>query len=257
MGRVDGKVTIITGGATGIGQATARLFAREGADVIVADVNEAGAAETVAGIERDGGRARFIRTDVSVAADVEALIETTVREHSRLDVLFNNAGILLSKSVTDTSPEEWARVIGINLTGVFLGCHYAIPHMLRQGRGTIVSTASPHSFATGKTIAAYAAAKGGVVALTRQLAMDYGRLGLRVNCVVPGAIDTPILRQDIQAGGNPEENVANWGRAQPIGRVGQPEDIARVVLWMATDDADFVLGASIVADGGLLAQLLP
>jgi NAD(P)-dependent dehydrogenase (short-subunit alcohol dehydrogenase family) len=257
MGRVEGNVTIVTGGATGIGSATARLFAREGARVVVADVNERAAADTVAQIERDGGEARFRRTDVSVPADVEALVEATASELGRIDVLVNNAAILVSKSVTDTAPDEWNRVIGINLTGVYLGCHYTIPHMLRQGGGVIVSMASPHSFATGKTIAAYAAAKGGVVALTRQMALDYGRHGLRINCVVPGAIDTPMLRQDIQAGDNPEENVGNWGRVQPIGRVGTPDDVAKVILWLATDDAGFVLGAPIIADGGLLAQLLP
>jgi meso-butanediol dehydrogenase / (S,S)-butanediol dehydrogenase / diacetyl reductase len=257
MGRVEGTVAIVTGGATGIGRATARLFAREGAQVVVGDVNEQAAADTVAQIERDGGRARFRRADVSVPDDVEALVESTVSDYGRIDVLVNNAAILISKTVTDTAPDEWDRVIGINLTGVYLGCHYAIPHMLRQGSGVIVSMASPHSFATGKTIAAYAAAKGGVVALTRQMALDYGRHGLRINCVVPGAIDTPMLRQDIQAGDNPEENVGNWSKVQPIGRVGTPDDIAKVILWLATDDAGFVLGAPIVADGGLLAQLLP
>ncbi|MCC6177097.1 MAG: glucose 1-dehydrogenase [Chloroflexi bacterium] len=257
MGRVEGKVTVITGGASGIGRATAELFAREGAEVVIADVNAEEAAQTVAQIEREGGRARFHVTNVAVAGDVEDLIESTVRQSGRIDVLFNNAGILISKSVTETTPEEWNRVIGINLTGIYHCCHFAIPHMVRQGHGVIVSTASPHSFATGRTIAAYAAAKGGVVSLTRQMALDYGRQGLRINCVVPGAIDTPMLRQDVQAGANPEENVANWDRAQPIGRVGYPEDIAKVVLWLATEDAGFVLGAPIVADGGLLAQLLP
>lgn len=257
MGRVEGKVTIITGGASGIGRATALLFAKEGAEVVIADVNETGATETVQAIQQQGGTARFVRVDVASPVEVENLVESTVKQSGRIDVLFNNAAILMSKSVADTTPDEWNRIIGVNLTGVYLCCHFAIPHMLRQGSGVIVSTASPHSFATGKTIAAYAAAKGAIVALTRQMAMDYGRHGLRINCVVPGAIDTPMLRQDIQAGDNPEENVAGWAKTQPIGRVGYPEDIAKVVLWLATDDAAFVLGAPIIADGGLLAQLLP
>jgi NAD(P)-dependent dehydrogenase (short-subunit alcohol dehydrogenase family) len=257
MGRVDRKVAIITGGASGIGRATAALFAREGAEVVIADVNEEGAAETVQTIRREGGTARYVQTDVASPPAVENLVESTIRQSGRIDVLFNNAAILISKTVVDTTPDEWGHVIAINLTGMYLCCHYAIPHMLRQNGGVIISTASPHSFATGKNIAAYAAAKGGIVALTRQIAMDYGRFGIRINCVVPGAVDTPMLRQDIQAGDSPEENVAGWSRTQPIGRVGYPEDIARVVLWLATDDAAFVLGAPIVADGGLLAQLLP
>ncbi|MCL4544439.1 MAG: glucose 1-dehydrogenase [Chloroflexi bacterium] len=256
MGRVDGKVTIITGGGSGIGRATAELFGREGAPIVVADVNAAGGAATVERIRTAGGRADFVQTDVSVASDVARLIDETIGRYGRIDVLYNNAAVILSKSAVDTTPEEWARVISVNLTGVYLGCHFAIPHMLRQGGGVIVSTASPHAFQTGKTIAAYAAAKGGIVALTKQMAMDYGRHGIRVNCVVPGAIDTPMLRADIQQGAEAEANVAGWAQAQPIGRVGAPEDIARVVLWLATDDAAFVLGAPIIADGGLLAQLI-
>ena len=148
-------------------------------------------------------------------------------------------------------------MIGVNLTGTFLCAHYALPQMLAQGRGAIINLASPHAFQTGKHIAAYAASKGGIVALTRQMALDYGRLGVRVNCVVPGAIDTPMLRADIQQGADWEANLHGWERNQPIGRLGQPADIAKVIVWLASDDAAFVLGAPIIADGGLLAQLLP
>ena len=135
------------------------------------------------------------------------------------------------------------RVIGVNLTGTFLCAHYALPHMLAQGRGAIINLASPHAFQTGKHIAAYAASKGGIVALTRQMALDYGGLGVRVNCVVPGAIDTPMLRADIQQGADWEANLHGWERNQPIGRLGQPADIAKVIVWLASDDAAFVLGA--------------
>jgi NAD(P)-dependent dehydrogenase (short-subunit alcohol dehydrogenase family) len=257
MQRLSDRIAIITGGASGIGRATAMLFAAEGARVVVADVQDAGGRSVVEAIGAAGGEARFVPCDVSDAAACERLISTTVDAYGQIDILFNNAAVLLSKSVDETAPAEWNRVIGINLTGVYLCSHYALPHMLRQGSGVIVNTASPHAFATGKTIAAYAAAKGGVVALTRQMALDYGRQGIRVNCVVPGAIDTAMLRADVQAGSDPESNVRGWADKQPIGRVGTPEDIAKVVLWLATDDAGFVLGAPVIADGGLLAQLLP
>ena len=256
-GRVAGQVAIITGGASGIGRATALLFGREGASVVIADVQDALGEAVAAQIQQGGGVAQYLRCDVGRAADAERLVQETLGWFGRLDVLFNNAAILVSKSVGDITPDEWERVIRVNLTGVYLCAHYALPAMVRQGRGVIVNTASPHAFATGRTIAAYAAAKGGVVALTRQMALDYGRAGLRVNCVVPGAIDTPMLRADVQAGADPESNVRGWSDKQPIGRVGLPEDIAKVVLWLATDDAAFVLGAPVIADGGLLAQLLP
>jgi NAD(P)-dependent dehydrogenase (short-subunit alcohol dehydrogenase family) len=257
MERLAGKVAIITGGASGIGAGIARLFGAEGAQVVIADVQAAAGEAVAAEITRAGGAVRVVACDVSDAAACERLMTQTADAYGHIDVLCNNAAVLLSKSVGDTTPEEWNRVVGINLTGVFLCSHFALPHMLRQGAGVIVNMASPHAFATGRTIAAYAAAKGGVVALTRQMAMDYGRAGIRVNCVVPGAVDTPMLRQDIQAGADAESNVRGWAERQPIGRVGTPEDVAKVVLWLATDDAAFVLGAAVCADGGLTAQLAP
>jgi NAD(P)-dependent dehydrogenase (short-subunit alcohol dehydrogenase family) len=174
-----------------------------------------------------------------------------------VDVLVNNAAVLVSKPVHETTLAEWQRVIGVNLTAVYSASHAVLPHMLAQGSGNIINLASPHSFATTTNIAAYAAAKGGVVALTRQMAMDYGRKGVRTNCVVPGAIDTPMLRSDIAHGADWEASLRGWERTQPIGRLGQPHDIANVICWLASDAASFVLGAAIHADGGLLAQLTP
>src|SRR4051794_36231196 len=251
----NGQVVIVTGAASGIGRATAILFAERGARVVIADVNEAGAQETLRTVtERANpvGAGQVILTDVSSPTDAENLIQQTVAHFGRVDVLVNDAAIIVSKSVGDTSPEEWSRVIGINLTGTFLCSHYVLPVMLAQGSGSIVNLASPHAFQTGKTIAAYAAAKGGIVALTRQMALDYSRQGIRVNCVVPGAIDTPMLRADIQQGADWESNVRGWQQNQPIGRLGQPEDIARVIWWLASPEAAFVTGAPIIADGGLL-----
>ena len=251
-------VVVVTGGGSGIGRATALCFAERGASgIMIADVDPVAAAEAVSAIEALGRSAHVALADVARPEEAERLIATTVAAYGRIDVLVNNAAVILSKPVHETSPDEWARVIGVNLTGTFLCAHYALPQMLAQGRGAIINLASPHAFQTGKHIAAYAASKGGIVALTRQMALDYGRLGVRVNCVVPGAVDTPMLRADIQQGADWEANLHGWERNQPIGRLGQPADIANVIVWLASDDAAFVLGAPIIADGGLLAQLLP
>jgi NAD(P)-dependent dehydrogenase (short-subunit alcohol dehydrogenase family) len=257
MDQADRQVVIVTGAASGIGRGIALRFAEQRARVVIADVDESGAEETSSTIRNGGGDALVVPTDVARAADAERLIAETLKAYGRIDVLVNNAAILVSKSVADTSPEEWERVIGVNLTGAFLCSHYALPTMLAQGSGVIIHIASPHAFQTGNTIAAYAASKGGIVALTRQMAMDYGRLGVRVNCVVPGAIDTPMLHADVQAGADAESNVRGWEEKEPIGRLGQPVDVARVVAWLASPESGFVLGTSIVADGGLLAQLVP
>ena len=253
----DGQVVIVTGAAAGIGRGTALLMAERGAQVVIADVDHQGAEATRAAIVERGGEALVVAMDVGVQADVERLIQTTLDAYGHINVLVNNAAIIISKSVDQTSPEEWNRVIGVNLTGTYLCSHYVLPHMLDRGSGVIVNLASPHAFQTGKTIAAYAASKGAIVALTRQMALDYSRRGIRVNCVVPGAIETAMLRADIQQGDSADANLQGWERDQPIGRLGQPDDIAKVICWLASDDATFVHGAPIIADGGLLAQLIP
>lgn len=248
-------VVIVTGAGAGIGQGIAREFAIRGDHVVACDINLESAQATIT--TAAGHNHLAIRCDVSQKADVDAMVAQTYAHYGQIDVLVNNTGILISKPLHETSYAEWQRIIATNLDSVYLCSHQVIPIMLTQGSGSIINIASPHALATTTNIAAYAASKGGVVSLTRQMAMDYGRKGIRTNCVVPGAIDTAMLRSDIAHGDNWEASLAGWAKVQPIGRVGYPVDIARVVTWLASDQAGFVLGATIHADGGMLAQLTP
>jgi NAD(P)-dependent dehydrogenase (short-subunit alcohol dehydrogenase family) len=251
---LHGQVAIVTGGASGIGAATARLLAAKGVRVVIADIDDGKGQAVAAGI---GGTARFVHCDVASPGDTERLIGFTASVFREPDVLVNDAAILSSKTVHETDPAEWRRVIDVNLGGVYNCCRSVLPGMLTRRSGCIINLASPHAYATGRAIAAYAAAKGGVLALTRQMALDYIRHGIRVNCVVPGAIDTPMLAADTQQGAEWQENLRGWERNQPIGRLGTPEDVARVIVWLCTDAAAFLVGSPVIADGGLLAQLLP
>jgi NAD(P)-dependent dehydrogenase (short-subunit alcohol dehydrogenase family) len=250
------KVAIVTGAASGIGQATAHLFAAEGAAVLAVDLNEARGQEVAAAIGTAGGRAAFCRADVAVAADVRAMIDRAVTTFGGLDVLFNNAGIAVFKGVHETSEEEWERVLAVNLTGVYLGTRFAVPAMRQRGGGSIINTASVHGMATTAGIAAYAASKHAVIGLTRASALDLAPFNIRVNCIQPGAIDTPLMRSNLRAVGDEAAEFDKVSAAEPIGRVGRPEEIARMALFLASDDASFCTGAPFAVDGGLLARLM-
>jgi NAD(P)-dependent dehydrogenase (short-subunit alcohol dehydrogenase family) len=251
-GALAGRVAIVTGGSSGIGRASAELFAAEGANVVVSDVDDSGGSETVERITSAAGNATFIRADVSRADDVRELIASTVATYGRLDVLFNNAGIEgnMGISTGDVALDDWHRVIGVNLTGVFLGCRYAIPEMLKNGGGSIVNNASVAGLVGFPGIAPYCASKGGVIQLTRTTALEYATQGIRVNCLCPGVIDTPMVRRaapDAAA-------VEGFTEMEPVGRMGKPEEVAALALFLASDEASFITGAVIPVDGGFVAR---
>ena len=253
--KLANKVAIVTGAGTGIGAASARLLAQEGAHVVLFGPHSTPLEEVGRQIEHAGGSALVVVGDVSRANDMERLMKTAVETFHGLDILFNNAAVMLNKTVVEMSEDEWDHVLAVNLKGVFLGCKYAIPYMQQRGGGSIINCGSPHALATQPRIAAYAAAKGGILALTRQIAMDFAREHIRVNCVIPGTIDTPMLWNSQQLSKNPEADRQAWATKHPLGRLGTPQDVANAVAWLASSDTSFITGSPLYVDGGLLAQL--
>lgn len=251
MNSLDGKSAFVTGGASGIGQASALAYAERGARVLVADVDADGAQETLRLIGLGDGEANFVNCDVGDAASVEAAVNRCVELYGRIDCAFNNAGILGDMSLTaDCSEENFDRIMRVNLKGIWLSMKYEIPHMLRQGGGVIVNTASNAGMTGTPELGVYSATKGGVVMLTRSAALEYARSNIRINCVCPGLISTPMVAQ--QAIDYPDA-VANFTELEPIGRMGRPEEIAEAVVWLSSDAASFVTGHPMAVDGGILA----
>ena len=244
----------ITGAGSGIGAATAMLFAREGASVAVGDVREEAAAEVADRIRAEGGRAIALGADVSSPEDAERLIEQTVAAFGSLHVLHNNAGVLLPGTVESAPLEHWQRTLAVNLTGAFLCSRFAMPHLVRSGNGSVINTASSAGVVAEKNIAAYCASKGGLVMLTKQMALDYARSGVRVNCLCPGWIDTPFNDPVIAAAGGRHALDPYIDLLVPMGRQGRPEEVAAAALFLACDDASLITGHTLIVDGGLSAQ---
>jgi NAD(P)-dependent dehydrogenase (short-subunit alcohol dehydrogenase family) len=252
MGRLDGKVAIVTGGAGGIGSATLRRFAEEGAAVVCADLDEEGAGRVVRDIETRGGRAAFARTDVGVLADLEAAVGLAVSRFGGLDVIHNNAVWTGGGYVHEIDPEIWDRSMQVSLTGVFYGMRAAIPALLERGGGSIITTSSVEGFYGEIMAAPYATVKAGVINLTRTVALEYGRRGIRANCICPGAVETPLL--DLMLSITPKTR-AELAADHAFGRCLRPEEIANVALFLASDESSAVTATTIVADGGLTAGL--
>lgn len=248
--RLTDKVALITGGTSGIGEATAFLFASEGAKVALTGRNEERGRKLAEKITREEGRAIFIPADVRDVQQCRRSVERTVEEFGRVDILFNNAGVFYAHDALECSEEEWDLQIDVNLKGTFLMSKCVLTQMIAQGAGVIVNNSSGWGLVGGDKAVAYCASKGGVVLLTKAMAVDHGRQGIRVNCICPGDVDTPMLPEDAKFRGMKWEQYLAGAANRPMGRVGRPEEIAKAVLFLASDDSSFMTGAALVVDGG-------
>ncbi len=253
-GLLEGKVSLVTGAASGIGRATSLVMSREGAAVVVSDVNADGAEETLSAIKEAGGDGMFVHADVSRPDDVAALVAQVASAYGRLDCAYNNAGIegYMAGRLHEYPENQWDRLMDINLKGVWLCLKHEIPQMMEQGGGAIVNTASAAGLVGSRRLSAYVASKHAVVGLTKAAALEYARDGIRVNAVCPGIIDTPMVRRLI--GGREADYEAAIPSRQPIGRLGTPEEIAESVTWLCSDAASLVTGLAMAVDGGFTAQ---
>jgi len=254
--KLKDRVAVITGAGSGIGRASALEFAREGARVVVADINAAGAEETVKMIAAQGGQAFAVPTDVADPASVQNLVKATLQAHSNVHVVFSNAAIQVNKTVEDTTVEEWNREMAVNVGGIFLCSKYFLPH-LRRTRGCIVNMASVNGFFVEPMCAGYCATKGAIIALTKAMAIDHGKDGIRVNCICPGYIDAGLAWGYFEAQPDPAAARAAAGKLHALWRIGRPEEVGRVAVFLASDDASFMTGAAVVVDGGFGSGLPP
>jgi len=251
--KLDRKVALITGGNSGIGSATAALFAKEGAAVVITGRNQERGEQVARDINEAGGAAFFVRADVRVAKDCQRAVELTLERLGRIDVLFNNAGVFYPKAVPECTEEEWDETIDSSLKGAFLMSKYALPSMIERGSGSIIHNSSGWGILGGDKAAAYCAAKGGLIIMAKAMSIDHGRDGIRVNCVCPGDTVTPMMTDDAERRGMQLEDYIAEAANRPLGRVGSVEEVARAVLFLASDDSSFVTGEALVVDGGGVA----
>ena len=255
MKRLAGKVAIVTGSATGIGKSAVLALAREGAKVVVSDISDEAGDAAVAEIRALGGDAFFQHADVGCSADMEQLVAAAVERYDRLDVFVNNAGVAIPGTVTEISEDDWMTLINIHLNGTWRGMRYAIPHMIEHGGGSIINVSSVQALIGFEGWAGYAAAKGGIMALTQQAAIDYGPNNIRINAIAPGAIMTPMNEKRLAAeSDNPDALKALWDSWHALDRMGRPEEVADLIVFLASDDSTFITGSIIKIDGGMTVK---
>jgi len=250
---LEGKVALVTGAASGIGRGIAMRLAEMGAAVVLLDINQEKGNEAASEIKTQGGKAKFISCDVTSNEDCKKAVEETIKEFSRIDILCNNAGIIVRKNCIDLEEDEWDHELDVNLKSIYLLSRHVLPHMIKNGGGSIVNTGSGWSLKGGPNAASYCASKAGALNLTRAMAIDFGQDNIRVNCVCPGDVDTPLLRSECAQLGLKQEDFLKEAAKRPIARLGTPEDVANAVLFFASDMSKWVTGAYLVVDGGGLA----
>jgi NAD(P)-dependent dehydrogenase (short-subunit alcohol dehydrogenase family) len=250
---LDGKIVLVTGGASGIGRAVARIFSSAGAAVAVADVDEAGGEDLIAEIRSQGGDMRFFPSDVTQPVQCERTVDATRKALGGLHILVNAAGVIHRATVVETEEAAWDRTLDVNLKGTFLMCKYTVPLLAQGGGGSIINVSSGWGLVGGHSAAAYCASKGGVILLTKAMALDHASQNVRVNCVCPGDTDTPMIREEARQMGQSIDAFLRDAADRPLGRLGKPEEVARAVLFLASDSASFITGTTLVVDGGGLA----
>jgi len=251
---LKGKTAIVTGAGSGIGKATAGVFAREGANVVVVDWNRESGEQTAAAIRAEGYETIYCHADISNVQDVEGMVNTAVGRYGQLHVIFNNAAIQILAKLVDTTEDVWDRIQSVNLKGVFLGCKYAIPAIIRSGGGSVINMASVLGFVGDPDLAAYCAAKGGVIALTKAAALTYGPDKVRVNCICPGDVDTPLVQDYFNKDPNPDRLRQEVSSKYALRRIASPEEISRAAVFLASDASSFITGNMLVVDGGLTVK---
>jgi 2-keto-3-deoxy-L-fuconate dehydrogenase len=254
MEQLDGKIAIITGAGSGIGQAIATLFAREGARVVIADIKPSAAEETTSSIRQAGNQAIALHVDVTNDWDVQAMVESTIAAFGRVDILCNNAGIGHSGSIVECTEEHWDAVMAVNVKGIYLCMHHVLPHMLAEKEGSIINIASVLGLVGVPKRAVYSASKGAVIALTRQVAIEYARENIRANCICPTTVETPLVTRLLAKQADPESARQELLERQPVGRLGRPDEIAHAALYLASPQASFMTGSLLVIDGGMTAR---